>query len=408
MYKKNHIAVTDSAAVVDSSKCLIAMILLSAIGNSVLVVQPLMVGAMVDLMGFTDRQAGFVAFAELGSFSLGSLLMSGLVHRFSRHHIAYTGIAIIMLGNILSSFPHDFLPFILARAVSGFGCALPIASFIGTAVLTKVPDKTFGMVNATSIAYSAVLLIISPAIIEYGGLKIIYIGMAVAAFLYGLAVHWIPARPWALFKSTERPGEVDTTRKPTIYGGRLLAMMWISVLLVMFFLYTGHGAIWAYQERIGFSLGIGKQDIGTALGIAMMIGILGSLLAWRLGLAIGRVWPQVISLGLSVVAAVFLISGNSFETFVVASSLITFTWFYGLPYQMGLLARLDPQGRANVTGIVMTTGGSALGPAVAAMIIMPGHYEVIGWFAAACYTLCLGLVIWPAIMINKLDKLRSC
>jgi hypothetical protein len=129
----------------------------------------------------------------------------------------------------------------------------------------------------------------------------------------------------------------------------------------------------------------------------MFLGIVGSLVAWRTGLAIGRVWPQVISLGLSVIAAIMLVVADSAVLFATASALVGLTWFYGLPYQMGILAQLDPRGRANVMGIIMTTGGAAVGPALAGMLVSPGEYSSVGWLAAGCYATCLLLVL-PAVM----------
>jgi predicted MFS family arabinose efflux permease len=104
------------------------------------------------------------------------------------------------------------------------------------------------------------------------------------------------------------------------------------------------------------------------------------------------------------VAAVLLISGDGLIEFALASSLITLSWFYGLPYQMGLLARLDPQGRANVMGVLMCTAGAALGPAIAAMIISPGGYSILGWFAAGCYCTCMILILKPVISMERSDR----
>jgi predicted MFS family arabinose efflux permease len=139
----------------------------------------------------------------------------------------------------------------------------------------------------------------------------------------------------------------------------------------------------------------------------MTIGIVGSLIAWRAGLAIGRLWPQILSLGVSVVAAMMLVNVETAVGFTVASSLIALSWFYGLPYQMGVLAQLDPKGRANVMGIIMTTGGAGLGPALAGMMIAPGQYTTIGWFAAASYTLCLILVLPAVFFINRHEQQRQ-
>jgi predicted MFS family arabinose efflux permease len=130
-------------------------------------------------------------------------------------------------------------------------------------------------------------------------------------------------------------------------------------------------------------------------------GVGGSLTARVLGLKLGRVWPQLLSLGLSAVAAVMLVFGTSSVLFAIACGLVAFSWFYGLPYQMGLLAAFDPVGRANMAGVVMTTGGSAAGPALAAVLIAQFGHPAIGVLAASCYLLCLMLVLPSAIDLNR-------
>jgi predicted MFS family arabinose efflux permease len=375
----------------DGIKCLVAMILLSAIGNGVLVIQPLAVGAMVDGFGFSNRQAGFIVFAELASFSVGSMVMSGLIHRVDRRHVALAGILLFAAGSFASALPKTFLPFLLVRIVPGFACALAIAAFLSTAVLARVPDRVFGIVNAFSIGYSAVLLIVAPPVIRAGGLVLIYSVMAVLALVCLGAIRWIPARAPAIV-----PDRGVQAEEPRFAGRSYIALL-AMVLIAMLLLYTGHGSVWAFQERIGTSLGIEAGRIGRILSFAMFLGIVGSLVAWRTGLAIGRVWPQVISLGLSVIAAIMLVVADSAVLFATASALVGLTWFYGLPYQMGILAQLDPRGRANVMGIIMTTGGAAVGPALAGMLVSPGEYSSVGWLAAGCYATCLLLVL-PAVM----------
>jgi predicted MFS family arabinose efflux permease len=382
---------------VNGLRSLIAMILLSAIGNGVLVIQPLAVGAMVDTLAFSDKQAGFVVFTELASFSVGSMVMSGLIHRLNRRHVAIAGIVLFAAGSLLSALPKTFVPFLLVRILPGFACAMAIAAFVSTAVLAKVPDRVFGMVNAFSIGYSALLLIVAPPVILAGGLPLIYGVMALLALACLGTVRWIPAR------SPVAPARDMQADEPQLAGKMRIAML-AMVLLAMLLLYMGHGSVWAFQERIGASLGIESARIGRMLSFAMTLGIVGSLVAWRAGLAIGRIWPQVISLGLSVIAAILLVIADSAWLFAASSALVGLTWFYGLPYQMGILAQLDPRGRANVMGIIMTTGGAAIGPALAGVLVSPGEYSIVGWIAAGCYSLCLMLVLPAVIFLGRFER----
>ena len=68
---------------------------------------------------------------------------------------------------------------------------------------------------------------------------------------------------------------------------------------------------------------------------------------------------------------------------------------------MGLLAAFDPQGRANIAGSLMTTGGAAAGPFIGALLIGSGSYGVLGVLAGICYAIALGLVLPPAFSLGR-------
>lgn len=145
-----------------------------------------------------------------------------------------------------------------------------------------------------------------------------------------------------------------------------------------------------------------QQDVGRMLGISMLVwGVLGSLLAHFSGLALGRVWPQILSLGFSIVAALWLVLTDTPMGFTVACALVALTWFYGLPYQMGLLAQFDRQGRANLLGSMATTGGATAGPALAALLIGGSGHVAIGLLAGVCYLLALICVLPPALAVAR-------
>jgi len=177
----------------------------------------------------------------------------------------------------------------------------------------------------------------------------------------------------------------------------------VMVLLMMLLLYTGHGGVWAYQERIGVGLGMDPKSVSRWLGISMLTwGVIGSMLASWLGMRLGRLWPQVLSLGVSVFAALLLVFGTSPALFALACGLIALSWFYGLPYQMGLLAHYDPLGRLNLIGCTMTTSGAALGPALAAILVASGGHWQVGVLAGCCYLVGLLLVIPPSLESRRL------
>jgi len=179
------------------------------------------------------------------------------------------------------------------------------------------------------------------------------------------------------------------------------------LLVMMLLLYAGHGAIWAFQERIGVAAGLDERAVGKWLGLSMLVwGVGGSLLARVMSMSIGRMWPQVISLGASCLAVLLLVYGTTPAAFAISCGLIAFSWFYGLPYQMGLLAARDPKGRAALAGVMMSTGGMALGPAMAALLLVGRGHWPIGVFAGICYLCALAIAVPSARTAPSLAQTR--
>jgi len=371
-------------------KPLIAINALSVVGNGCMAVQPIIVGALVDRLGFTEAQAGFVAALEMTGVGVGFVVLFGLAHRLRRRVLASAGLITIAAANLMACLIHTYAPMLATQFVVGLGSAMVFSVDLQAVEAQERPEHLFAIVNAVSIAYSGIFMPITPFILAAWQLPGIFVTLAAIAAVSGVLVSWIPAVPAATPASPQR---VAATASAALLTPRV-----VMVLLMMLLLYTGHGAVWAYQERIGVSLGMDPRSVSRWLGISMLTwGVIGSMLASWLGMRLGRLWPQVLSLGVSVFAALILVFGATPALFALACGLIALSWFYGLPYQMGLLSHYDRLGRLNLIGSTMTTGGAALGPALAAMLVASAGHWPVGVLAGCCYLVGLLLVIPPSL-----------
>jgi predicted MFS family arabinose efflux permease len=363
-------------------RALLAMGAFSMAGNTPLVVQPMVVGAMVDLLGLTERQAGIVASLELVGLTLGILAMIRIMSSAPRLALAVFAVATIVSANLLTCFVSSFAWLLPTRFLSGIGAAAAFCVYLNMASADEHPEHVFAIVNAISIAYSGILTLIAPYLLHAGGLPGLLLTLSLITAGALLTLPWVirhgppSLRPTQMTRFSSLPSRV------------------MPLLAMMLLLYTGHGAIWAYQERIGIAAGMDEQAVGKWLGLSMLVwGVGGSLLARYMSLSIGRMWPQTISLGASCLAVLVLVYGSTPAAFATSCGLIAFSWFYGLPYQMGLLAARDPKGRAALAGVMMSTGGMALGPAMAALLLVGRAHWPIGVFAGICYLLALAIAV---------------
>ena len=350
-------------------------------GNTPLVVQPMIVGAMVDLVGLSERQAGVLASVELGGLTLGILGLIRAATLVPRPVLGVFAIVTIVTANVLTCFVGSFEWLLPLRALSGVGAAAALSVYLYMAAGDSKPEHVFAVVNAISIAYSGVLTLITPFLLRVAGLPGILLTLSLITALALIIVPW-----------TRAPATSETKAVPALQLS--VPTQVVPLLAMMLLLYTGHGAIWAFQERIGVATGLSEYAVGKWIGLSMLVwGVGGSLLARVLGLALGRVWPQLLSLGASVLAVLVLVFGAGPFAFATSCGLIAFSWFYGLPYQMGLLAARDPKGRAALAGVMMSTGGMTLGPSIAAALLIGTSHWPIGIFAGICYILALAIAV---------------
>jgi predicted MFS family arabinose efflux permease len=381
-------------------KTITAMSAYAMAGNTPLVVQPMIVGALVDLRGFTERQAGIVAAVELTGLTLGILCLISAVGRVRRSSFALLAVTAIVAANVATCFVTQFQWLLPLRFLSGVGAASAFCISSSLASSSSKPENSFAIMNAICIAYSGVLTLLSSSILQAHGLPGIMLTLSFITLLALLVIPWISPE----VTSAAPAGVTHAAAKVPL----AIPLPVFALLAMMLLLYTGHGAIWAFQERIGVAAGLTEQAVGRSLGMSMLLwGVGGSLLARLLSLSLGRIVPQVISLGASFMAVLLLVFGTTPVAFATSSGLIALSWFYGLPYQMGLLAAHDPKGRAALAGTMMSTAGMAAGPGIAAFLLVGRAHWPIGVFAGICYLCALAIALPSARSVARVANLRA-
>src|SRR5580765_2964951 len=143
----------------DSTARIVGLNVYSLLGNTAMAAQPVIVGALVDLLGFTPRQAGFVSAAELAGLACGMCALVGIVNRLNRRALAFAAIVIIATANAATLLATNLSEVLPLRFVNGFGAALAYSVFLTMAAATQRPERTFGVANAISILATGMLVL---------------------------------------------------------------------------------------------------------------------------------------------------------------------------------------------------------------------------------------------------------
>jgi predicted MFS family arabinose efflux permease len=369
---------------------LVKLTVLGSVAILPLLILPTMVGALVDYAGFTESAAGWVASAGFSGGAVAAVLLALRIRHLDPRKLALAGLITLAVADSLSALATK-MPlsvFLGLRVVSGIGGATAYAAVMATIAASDMPERGYGVFSVLQFGLSAVGLYMLPLVLADIGVTGMYLGLAAAAVL---------AMP--LFGSVLTRGPAAMGSDPVIEIHMLLKPAAILAMLGIGLYEAANTMHFTYAERIGVSFGLADHRIGEILGIVTVIGMPAAFGVVWLGNRFGDLLPIMAALLLSIAALVLLMLSSGQGTYILAMCALSIAWAFGLPYFQSVEARLDPGGSVVVAGGFFTSGGGALGPAMAAMLVGGQGYAgvllvaiCIYLVAAVLMTVCLRLV----------------
>lgn len=346
---------------------------------------PIVVGAYVDILGFTDQRAGYIFSAEMAGFTIGAALVLVLLPVMNWRHIVRLGFAVLIGGNLIAIGLPAFWPLLMVRLLTGVGSGALIAMTTVSVGLTRDPDRIYGLWIVGQVMPSALAVPFLPnAVLHYGLAAPFMISAALGVLVFWLNQHF--------------PENASAKTTGSAVGGTRRAV-WLGVigLVGIFIFYGGQSAVWAFVERIGIAAGLTSQVVGNAIFLALLAGIGGGLLAAAVGNAFGRVLPLFGSLVLSATAIVVLATEPTLISYTLAVMVLYGIWIYCSPVLNAVIANLDKGGRL-LAGSAMTISASiSAGPAVASVFLdNGGNYSPVIWVGLTALPLGFGLLYFAA------------
>ncbi len=368
---------------------LVAAILVGVIGPEVFIVQPGFVQGLVESLGFDDRSAGYAASIEVWGITATTLLMTFFAHRFNWRKVIAASLILVALSNLLCLGVHDKTLFVLLRFLAGAGCGSLISLSFTTVGLTSNPDRNFGYLIMWVLSYGAVVLYLMPAAYAFSGMT------GPLLFFAAFPLTALPfVRAFPVNGDTTAAVEADAINLPPALKSLALA--------AMFAYFVAQGVAWAYLFLIGTAGGLSEQHVATALTLSQIAGVAGALLPAMVGSRFGRWRPLTVGIVGGAAALTFLIGHFEYLPFILWVCVYNFFWNMTHPYLLGSMASFDRRGRVVVFAVAMQMLGLAIGPALAASVISPSHYDRVNWLAIGFF-----LVSWICILPPVLAQQRS-
>lgn len=360
-------------------KVSVAAVALVGFGPFMLLLMPVFVGAISRKLGFSTRELGYLASAELAGLTLVSVLSGLWLGRFATRTIAIAGVALMAAANFACMLTTTAPAFIACRLLAGIGGGTLLA--LGTALIATFPkpDRLYAFAIALQVSSAAVGMYLLPGVFERAGIDtgLVILGLVPVALLPLLA--WLP---------TSRA----IAQSPQLFGQRRNGAA-VQILVSTLVFSLGVGGVWAYVEQMGTAHGLGIEFLSSALAAAMIVSFIGALFASWLEARAGRRIPLLIGI-LGQSAGLLLLGGELSEP-VFLASVLTFNFFWSFvgPYQLGALSSVDRSGEHAALLPGFQGVGFAAGPALAAEILVRAGHPALTFMGIACLLASLALIL---------------
>ncbi len=361
---------------VDRPAAILAVIVLGVVGSIVFLLLPLLVGAFSDNLSLDTRQVGTLGSADMAGMFAAAVLATFWVRRSDWRLVAALACALLFVCHSLSGFLDSLTPLLLVRGAAGFAGGSLMSIALTSLGDTRNPDRYFALFISGQLGLGALSLWRMPELLATFGLRGVFLALALLTAVAALAIPFIPRRGSA----PESRAQAGSAVKSIVPG--------LMALLGCLAFNTGIMAVWAYMERIGNAAGLEASVIGGALGVSLLGGLFGALVAAALVDRFGRALPIGASVVLQIGALLLIAGRPSTLGYTTAVMLFAFCWNFPVAYQLAITVSVDRSKRIVVLFLSAVKLGYAIGPVLAAQLIAStGGFVPVMVLGALCFIL---------------------
>lgn len=359
----------------DSLRGRIALMVAHCAGMVDLVALPVWVGTLMAHYRFDPQQAGLLATLFLGGAVLASLLLAPRLPRLNGRWMASAGFALAAMAFGLAATTGDFVLLALLHGGAGLAAGAALSVTHGTIARSARPHRLFAIVGMALGVFAIIFLGGTPPLVAAQGGPALFVAFAAVMAVGAVSAALAFPVPDAL------PGQAQQQA-----AGRMPVAVWFGIVGVGC-MGLVQSMTFSFLERVGSDRGFG---LAAVTGVLIALGVV-NLFPAALAALLEKRWSArtVLMSGPALQALLVVVIMNSllFTPYAVAASVFAAVMIFTHTFAFGLMARLDPSGRALAATPAMLMIGAAIGPILGGTLVKALGYGSLGAAALLIGTL---------------------
>jgi len=371
---------------------LVACVLLAFLATAGLFyvnIMPALVAGLIDGLGFSNREAGFVGSANVYGAACGALIAVFLVRRLPWRPLQVVLLVLLLSLDLVSTLVKTAEPLIALRFLHGVVGGTSVGTGLAVMARTAIPDRAFGMLLAVQYGAGGLGIMFLPGLARSHGPEVLFLALASFTAVTLAMLPFLAEYPPRSAAAASAQSAAWLKRLPLV-----------RTLVAIFLFQAANMALSAFVIPLGRHYGLDDGFISRTIGVANWIGVIGAVaVIWMAG-RFNRTAPVAWVLVLSFVGVVaFLLSGVPI-VFIAANVVTAIAWSFVIPYLFGMCADFDTAGQSATLAGFFSKMGLATGPAVAALLLGEDNYTLLIGVSAAGLIACLLAGLGPARLLD--------
>lgn len=342
-------------------KGVIALILISAIAPTTLLLAPAIASQLALQWQLSPTEISKIFFIELSATGLATIPAYYWQPRFSWRKVGYLTIGVYFIANVLSAYMPNYESLLIIRCIAAFAVGTLLVICMSSAAASTNKDRIYGLWLAGQLIFAAIALWVLPYFFNLFGLKSLYISVAILMVACIPLIQFLPnhfVQPGVI--NTQLDSQFSNSKERVSKSLRKIVLASIS----LFLFYLSLGMVWPFMSFIGHDANIDNDTVNRVFSIASLAGIAGAVLASLVSNKLLRYILIIVGFS-TMLISVYLLFGKPYIVLFATSALIfKFNWTFIVPFLLAVLAENDSTGHMMNSANLLLCAGLAVGPII--------------------------------------------